>query len=58
MTAKERVLAIRVVEKARRQPGFAARAGVSVETGRLTGTVLRGLHSNPQELSPDNLRPH
>ena len=30
MTAKERVLAIRVAEKARRQPGFAARAGVVV----------------------------
>jgi hypothetical protein len=30
MTAKERVLAIRVAEKARRQSGSAARAGVVV----------------------------
>ena len=58
MTAKERVLAIRVAEKARRQPGVAARAGVSAGTVRLAGTVLRGLRSDPQELPPDNQRPH
>ena len=50
MTAKERVLAIRVAEKVRRQPKVAARAGVSAETVRLVGTVLRGLRSDPQEL--------
>ena len=30
MTAKERVLAIRVVEKARRQSGFAAKIGIEI----------------------------